>query len=356
MALDRPRARQPQLLSLKGGVCRHHHQIPGRRAESRHGLLGLPGGPWGGLHRPQPSQLWQGRAGRWCGDRRALSTGRRVLRLLIGSCFAGEGARSKSIGDYYDPFRMFGRSLARARAERYRSTMNEFVLPFNFCPERARSSFQATRSPRQHDERKRKSPWPTLVSTYVSFHAPSSMQAQLARPRCDARAFLSNSPGIGVPRLHLCFGRRFGASLSCSRSRRPSALYLFNASRHRPSALYLFNASRHRPNPTTRRKVAGPGLRVQRILNPKRLRFGWSASGGWDLSADACVNGCERTCALNHRHPKLKRGRRPIRAPERAEAPSQGKAVPEQAVECNESTRDAQPRGHDSALASDSLP
>ena len=46
------------------------------------------------------------------------------------------------------------------------------------------------------------------------------------------------------------------------------------------------------------------------------------------------------------------RRRRPIRAPERAEAPSQGKAVPEQAVERREGSRGAQPRGHANALAS----
>ena len=249
MALDRPRARQPQLLSLKGGVCRHHHQIPGRRAESRHGLLELPGGPWGGLHRPQPSQLWQGRAGRWCGDRRALSTGRRVLRLLIGSCFAGEGARSKSIGDYYDPFRMFGRSLARARAERYRSTINEFVLPFNFCPKRARSSFQATRSPRQHDERKRKSPWPTLVSTYVSFHAPSSMHhlAGAARPstlRC-ARLPLQQPWYWRASTASLFRAEvwRFAFLLSLAPPLRPISLQCIQASPLRPISFQCIQAS-----------------------------------------------------------------------------------------------------------------
>ena len=43
--------------------------------------------------------------------------------------------------------------------------------------------------------------------------------------------------------------------------------------------------------------------------------------------------------AMTGEHPKLKRGRLPIRAPERAAAPIQGKAVPEQAVERREGTR-----------------
>ena len=125
---------------------------------------------------------------------------------------------------------MFGRSLARARAERYRSTMNESILPFNFCPERARSLFQATRSPRHSDDTTNtKAKARGLCSFRHAFSLtprPSctTCQAQLARPRCDARAFLSNGPIIGVPQLHLRFGRRFGASLPSSRSRRPSAL------------------------------------------------------------------------------------------------------------------------------------
>ena len=62
-------------------------------------------------------------------------------------------------------------------------------------------------------------------------------------------------------------GRTAGASLAHSRSRRPSA-----------------NSRRHVATPQRRvqvsRKVVGPGLRVQRTLNPKRSRLGWSASGG----------------------------------------------------------------------------